>query len=115
MMYRSDWARSSNQEMILAITLRRTDFESILAGAVASSFEGSRFTTPKEWSKALSRSNVRLQWDPDHSPSGAKLQRRAVQLGMRGDTLRRWVGWGHACPEWVPVGVHASSWSPHRT
>ena len=28
--------------------------------------------------------NVRLQWDPDHHPSGAKLQRKAIQLGLKG-------------------------------
>lgn len=27
---------------------------------------------------------VRLQWDPDHSPSGGKMMRRAIQLGLRG-------------------------------
>jgi hypothetical protein len=31
---------------------------------------------------------VRLQWDPDHDPAGGKLARRAIQLGLRGDTLR---------------------------
>jgi hypothetical protein len=30
---------------------------------------------------------VRLQWDPDHHPSGAKLERRAIQLGLRGAAL----------------------------
>jgi hypothetical protein len=30
---------------------------------------------------------VRLQWDPDHSPSGHKLERRAIQLGLRGRAL----------------------------
>ena len=38
---------------------------------------------------------VRLQWDPDHSPSGAKLERRAIQLGLRGEALakfaREWI------------------------
>jgi len=27
---------------------------------------------------------VRLQWDPDHSPKGEKLARRAIQLGLKG-------------------------------
>ena len=30
-----------------------------------------------------------MQWDPDHNPLGAKLQRRAIQLGMRGDILKK--------------------------
>jgi hypothetical protein len=33
---------------------------------------------------------VRLQWDPDHAPSGAKEERRAIQLGLRGEVLRRY-------------------------
>jgi Domain of unknown function (DUF4291) len=35
----------------------------------------------------VGRSAVRLQWDPDHHPSGAKLERRAIQLGLRGEAL----------------------------
>ena len=27
---------------------------------------------------------MRLQWDPDHHPSGSKHQRRAIQLGLKG-------------------------------
>ena len=36
-----------------------------------------------------------MQWDSDHNPSGAKLQRRAVQLGMKGAILKQF------CTEWV--------------
>ncbi|MEH2228350.1 MAG: DUF4291 family protein [Nostoc sp.] len=35
----------------------------------------------------MKRSQVRLQWDPDHHPSGTKLKRRAIQLGLRGEVL----------------------------
>jgi hypothetical protein len=30
-----------------------------------------------------------LQWDPDHNPYGTKLERRAIQLGLRGEVLRQ--------------------------
>src|SRR5207247_422682 len=43
-----------------------------------------QFTTEEEWSLSVGGSSVRLQWDPDHHPSGAKLERRAIQLGLRG-------------------------------
>jgi hypothetical protein len=36
----------------------------------------------------VEESEVRLQWDPDHSPTGAPLPRRAIQLGLRGSVLR---------------------------
>jgi len=35
-------------------------------------------------------SQVRLQWDPDHDPSGAPLERRAIQLGLRGEALPKY-------------------------
>jgi hypothetical protein len=59
----------------------------LLSRAVASTFDPKRFASGEEWQKAVSHSSVRLQWDPDHDPRGAPQQRRAVQLGLRGDTL----------------------------
>jgi Domain of unknown function (DUF4291) len=32
---------------------------------------------------------VRLQWDPDHDPHGRSLERCAIQLGLRGNMLKR--------------------------
>lgn len=34
---------------------------------------------------------MRLQWDPDHDPYGGKLDRKAIQIGMKGEVLR-WFG-----------------------
>ncbi|MBW4566772.1 MAG: DUF4291 domain-containing protein [Tolypothrix carrinoi HA7290-LM1] len=87
MMYRSGWGRKIDQEVVLAIWLQRAAFEEILAAAVHSSFEPESYSSRSEWEKALKRSQVRLQWDPDHHPSGAKLERRAIQLGLRGQIL----------------------------
>ena len=87
MMYRSGWGVKENQEVTLALRLRRTFFESLLAQAVPSSWDRDLFATSADWSRAVGRSAVRLQWDPDHHPSGAKLDRRAIQLGLRGDIL----------------------------
>ena len=39
---------------------------------------------------ALTSSSVRLQWDPDLDPTGKPLKRRAIQLGLRGKTLKRY-------------------------
>lgn len=90
MMYRSGWGTKEGQEVTLAVTLRRTAFDEILAGAVHSSYVSEVYGDRAEWSRAVARSDVRLQWDPDHGPSGGKLERRAIQLGMRGETLARY-------------------------
>lgn len=89
MMYRSGWGTKDGQEVTLAITMRRSFFDELLESAIASSFTASRFDEIESWKKALAASEVRLQWDPDHAPSGAPIARRAIQLGLRGETLHR--------------------------
>jgi Domain of unknown function (DUF4291) len=88
MMYRSGWGTKTDQEVTLALRIRRSFFDELLAQAVPSTWDEERFATEAEWSVAVRRSAVRLQWDPDHHPSGAKLERRAIQLGLRGDVLK---------------------------
>jgi len=90
MMFRSGWATKPGQERILAVRLPRSFFDEILACAVASSYSASGFMSEAEWRDRLGRSEVRLQWDPDHDPDGRALARRAVQLGLRGAMLRRY-------------------------
>jgi hypothetical protein len=87
MMYRSGWGTKENQEVTLVLRVRRAFFDSLLAAAVPSSWDREQFATEAEWSRAIGRSSVRIQWDPDHHPSGAKLERRAIQLGLRGKVL----------------------------
>ncbi len=95
MMYRSGWATKAGQEVVLAIRLQRTAFEQILAQAVHSSFNAALCDTRETWKQAVEDSDVRLQWDPDHDPQGKKVERRAIQLGLRGDFIakyaREWI------------------------
>ncbi len=90
MMYRSGWASKAGQERILRIRLSRKFFDEVLRSAVASSYNGSTHSTKHAWELAVASSDVRLQWDPDHDPAGRSLERRAVQLGLRGTALRRY-------------------------
>ena len=78
MMFRSGWATKEGQEVVLAVTIARAAFDEILAAAVTNG-----------------PSDVRLQWDPDHGPAGHPVERRAIQLGLRGAVLakyaREWI------------------------
>ena len=92
MMYRCSWLEAdAEQARVLAIRIDRSFFDELLANAVASSFRASGMESEQAWKRAVKRSHVRLQWDPDHGPSGQKLTRRAIQLGLRGEMLRRFV------------------------
>ena len=90
MMYRAGWAQKEGQERILAVRLPRSFFDELLSAVVPSTFGQSLFETQEEWKEAVAKSEVRLQWDPDHDPSGHPVERRAVQLGLRGHALRRY-------------------------
>jgi hypothetical protein len=90
MMFRSGWGTKPDQEVTLAVHLRRHAFDAILGEAVHSAHVPEVYASEADWQERVARSQVRLQWDPDHHPSGAKLERRAVQLGLRGDALRRY-------------------------
>lgn len=83
MMYRSGWATKPNQNRILAVRITRAGFMEILRHA---------FTVTFQKSVGVSTENieVRLQWDPDHSPSGAKQERKAIQLGLKGKILQKY-------------------------
>jgi hypothetical protein len=90
MMYRSGWGTKPGQEVVLAIRLKRAAFDNMLAQAVHSTYIEAVYHSEENWKHAVASSSVRLQWDPDHSPSGGKLERRAIQLGMRGDVLKQY-------------------------
>lgn len=87
MMYRNGWGTKEGQEVVLAIHVKRQAFENYLANAVYSSFNQTEGITYEQWQEAIQNSNVRLQWDPDHDPYGSKLERRAIQIGLRNEFI----------------------------
>jgi hypothetical protein len=92
MMYRCGWAQKPGQERVLAIRLAREGFDAMLAEAVHSTYVAEVYGDPQTWKQRVKRSAVRLQWDPDHDPHGHKVERRAIQLGLRGAMLREFAG-----------------------
>ena len=82
MMYRSNWASKKGQERVLAIQIPRQSFETILAKALIPRKQ-------KEQGVSKEELEVRLQWDPDHSPSGESVPRKAIQLGLKGEILEQ--------------------------
>jgi len=94
-MHRSGWATKKDQESILAIWIERSAFDELLAQAVPSLFDEKQYASREAWQAAVDASEVRVQWDPDHDPGGMSLKRKTIQLGLRGDALRRFAG------EWI--------------
>ncbi len=90
MMYRSNWGTNEDQEAILAVWLRRDAFLYILTNAVHASYPQGIYSSREIWQVLVNNSDVRVQWDPDHDPAGDNVERRAIQLGIRGAFLRQY-------------------------
>ena len=65
----------------MAVRITREGFDKILSKAVSSDAD--------KGLKLRMRGKVRLQWDPDHAPSGAPEKRRAIQLGLRAEVTKQ--------------------------
>ncbi|WP_316635877.1 DUF4291 domain-containing protein [uncultured Flavobacterium sp.] len=88
MMYRNGWGTKEGQEVVLAIHLKIDAFQKYLQNAVYSTHDSSLGISREEWQNEVKTSSVRLQWDPDHDPYGNKLERRAIQIGLRDDFIK---------------------------
>ncbi|GAB3559511.1 hypothetical protein J2S53_002030 [Actinopolyspora lacussalsi] len=99
MMYRCGFGTKPDQERVLAVRLRREGFEWALAHSCASSFDPRRYRDHEHWRAHLAESPVRVQWDPERDTAMRPAERRAVQVGLGGDAVRRYVD------EWI-VSVH---------
>lgn len=87
MMYRNGWGTKEGQEVVLAVHLKREAFERYLSKAVYSNFQEDLYPSLEDWKTEVKNSSVRLQWDPDHDPYGAKIERRAIQIGIRDEEI----------------------------
>ncbi|MBK1812665.1 DUF4291 domain-containing protein [Clostridium sp. YIM B02505] len=95
MMYRSGWGTKVDQERILAIDIMREGFEEIILNAVLSTYNEKVYSTYDEWKNKLGASQVRCQWDPDRDIYGDSIERRAIQLGIKGSMVNKYVN------EWI--------------
>lgn len=101
------WATEPGQKMVFAVWVRRDRFDEMLQQAVPAHFTQSAFENREAWQQALDDSDVRAQWSPDFPPQGPKLDRKAIQFGLRGDMLR-----GYAT-DWV-LGIEDMTGFVHQ-
>lgn len=98
MMYRCGWATKPGQERVLAVRMTRTGFERALGMAALSHFDRTVYDDAAAWAAQKAASPVRVQWDPERTPSGAALDHRSLQVGIGGVAVDSYVD------EWV-VGL----------
>ena len=81
MMHRSGWATKPGQERVLAVRIGRGGFEWALRHA--------------SLSHEATKRPVRVQWDPERSLQLGRMDHRAIQVGLGGEAVGRYVD------EWI--------------
>lgn len=94
-LHRSGYARKHGQEAILKIKLSHEAFLTILRQSIETSYNPKLFADEAAWQNALNNADVIHQWDPDREITGKKLDRRAIQIGLRGQAVYDYVN------EWI--------------
>jgi hypothetical protein len=91
MMHRSGWTAKPGQERVLAVQITRDGFEWALAHAALSHYEPGTYHSQQQWAERKQANPVRVQWDPDRSLTLAPLSHRAIQIGLSGEAVTRYL------------------------
>ncbi|MFD9903588.1 DUF4291 domain-containing protein [Streptomyces sp. NPDC059063] len=78
LMHRSNWARKSGQDRILAVRITREGWEEALSQAVLTTSDPA----------AVAQAPVHVQWDPERSARGAALNHYSIQVGVGRHLIR---------------------------
>jgi hypothetical protein len=91
LMGRSNWARKPGQERILAVRITREGWESALSRAVLTGYERGVHRDRTDWEQQMRHAAVHVQWDPERTLRGAKLDTRSIQVGLSRQVIREYV------------------------
>lgn len=91
LMERSGWGTKSNQQRTLAVRVTRAGWEEALSAGVLTSFVPEVHGTVETWRTAFASAAVHVQWDPERSIRGGKLECRAIQVGISRRLIGRYV------------------------
>lgn len=82
LMERSNWASKPGQEMVLAVRITREGWEAALSQAVLTHADHRLYRSSEDWRAQFARARVHVQWDPERTLRGKKLDQRSIQVGL---------------------------------
>ena len=89
--YNEDIAR----EAIKRGTFGRNAFDFLVQNAIMSTYKEDMGISYAEWKEQIKKSDIRCQWDPERDVFGNPLKYRSIQLGLRGEAVKKFVN------EWI--------------
>lgn len=82
MMERCGWAGKPGQEMVLAVRISREGWEDALSQAVLTNPDRRLYRSSDEWRDEFRHAKTRVQWDPERTLRGQKMEARSIQVGL---------------------------------
>lgn len=90
-LHRTKNATKSGMEAIARIKIKREAWDEIIENTVETKYDNNVFTSKYEWKLSLKKSDAIHQWDPDRNLQGIKILRPAIQIGIRGEFIKKYV------------------------
>lgn len=88
---RTKYGTKNRMQAIAKIKLSHESFQLILNQSVQAHWDNHVFEKESEWAASLNKSDVVHQWDPERDLVGRRLDRQAIQIGIRGQIIRKYV------------------------
>jgi hypothetical protein len=88
---RSEYATKHRMEGIARIKISHAGFLEMLNQSVEAHWNVALFPVEDAWKSALNQSDVIHQWDPERDMIGRRMEGQAIQIGLRGEILKRYV------------------------
>ena len=82
LMERSNWGTKSNQDYILGIKIKRSAWEEALSQGVLTHPDKAIYKNGMDWDEKFKNAQVHIQWDPERTLKGGKLEVRSIQVGI---------------------------------
>jgi hypothetical protein len=89
LMARSHWGQKAGQEHILAVRIKRSGWDRALSLGVLTSFEPTVHGDQTQWRSDFENAVVHVQWDPERTIHGKKLEHRSIQVGLSRQIIRK--------------------------
>jgi hypothetical protein len=104
LMERSGWGTKINQERVLAVRISRAGWDRALSLGVLTSFDAGVYGSFDDWRARFAGAAVHVQWDPERTLRGKKLDYRSIQVGLSRAIIAEYVAeWTREITDLTPL------------
>lgn len=88
---RTKYGTKNRMQAVARIKISHAAFKEILNQSVETHWNENLFPQQDYWQKTINKSDVIHQWDPERDIVGKRLNRQAIQIGIRGEVIKKYV------------------------